>query len=133
MLRLGGELSYRNSEVDRIDLEGIGSVHGSDGNVGALAMLFNVFIDLEMGGPVTPYLGGGIGFANLSIDDVPYYDDDDDTVFAYQVGAGLAFNVQRNLVIDLGYRYFGTDEADFEYSSMDYQSHSAMIGFRYTY
>jgi opacity protein-like surface antigen len=143
MLRLEGELSYRNSDVDRIDLEGIGSVHGGDGNVGALAMMFNAFIDLDMGGPVTPYLGGGIGFANLSVDDIPYYDaydyydyyddGDDDTVFAYQLGAGLAFNINRNMVIDVGYRYFGTEEADFEYASMDYQSHAVMLGFRYTY
>lgn len=133
-LRLEGEISYRGSDVDSITFEGDSfPTPGGDGSVGALAVMFNAFLDLETGGPVTPYIGGGIGFANLSIDDVPYYNDDDDGVFAYQLGGGLAFNIQRNMTVDIGYRFFGTSDADFEYASMDYQSHTVMLGFRFLY
>jgi opacity protein-like surface antigen len=98
----------------------------------------NVFFDLTARGPITPYVGGGIGIASLSIDDVDvdgihYYDSDDEAVFAYQLGAGVAFDMSRNLALDIGYRFFGTSEADFANSSLEYQSHTVMLGLRFTY
>jgi len=37
--------------------------------------------------------------------------DDDDTVFAYQAGAGLSYPVGKNVDLTLDYRLFGTREA----------------------
>jgi len=51
----------------------------------------------------------GGGPANVSFD----YGDgtsDDDTVLAYQLGAGVGFTGMPNVVIDLGYRYFATTD-----------------------
>lgn len=133
MLRVEGEVSYRGNDVDRLVEEDGTSHSDSDAYVGVLALMLNAFIDIETGSMVTPYFGGGVGVANVSIEDLPFYEDDDDSVLAYQLGAGLGFNVTRAFTIDLGYRYFDTERADFYKASMDYQSHSVAIGFRYTF
>jgi len=39
---------------------------------------------------------------------------EDDTVFAYQIGAGAGYAVNKNITIDLKYRYFATEDPDFE-------------------
>jgi ABC-type multidrug transport system fused ATPase/permease subunit len=117
--------------------------------IGVLAMMFNCFFDLHNSSPVTPYLGGGIGFAALYLDNTfgtivngPFagagatlYWEDDDAVFAYQVGAGLEIALNRQLSLDVGYRYFGTDDANFTsqpfgQASLKLQSHNAAVGVR---
>ena len=110
--------------------------------------MFNPFFDFHNNSPVTPYIGGGIGFAALHIDDtfgtdtrggfserLFLYAEDDDTVFAYQAGAGIEIALSRTLSLDFGYRYFGTSTADFDSdfaieTEMKFESHNAMAGMR---
>ncbi len=65
-LRIEGELAYKNGEMSSIT-EKISKVKYAnvDGRVGVSSMMFNVFLDLRNPSPVTPYIGGGIGFATL--------------------------------------------------------------------
>lgn len=149
IIRMEGELSYKHAEIRSITDQSDGfRFHNPDGNLGALAMMFNVFFDLHNDTPVTPYLGGGIGFAALHLSDtfgtdtrsgVPerllLYSEDDDTVFAYQAGAGLEIALNRQLSLDLGYRYFGTAKARFEKdlintTDLKFESHNASVGIR---
>jgi opacity protein-like surface antigen len=145
-IRLEGELSYRGSEISSITNQSNGSRFlGVKGNLGALAMMFNTYLDLHNDSPVTPYVGGGIGFADLRLSDtfgtVPggqrflLYGDDDATVFAYQIGAGLGFAINRQFTLDVGYRYFGTENATFSNNAagivdLKFESHSAVVGLR---
>jgi opacity protein-like surface antigen len=138
VVRIEGEISYRNSEIDRIRPEGGTSTGNVSGDLGAAAFMANMFIDLTAGAPITPYIGGGVGIATLSLDDVDadgfhYYDSDDEAVLAYQLGGGIAFDLSRNVALDIGYRFFGTEEADFANSSLKYETHTVMMGLRYTY
>jgi len=148
-LRLEGELSYKYAEfadiTDRADNYRFGNV---DGDLGVFAMMFNGFFDLHNASPVTPYFGGGIGFATLYLSDTfgtdtrggittrsLLYTEDLDTVFAYQAGGGLEIALNPVLSLDLSYRYFGTDDARFEdnpfqFSKLDFESHNTTIGFR---
>lgn len=143
-LRLEGELSYKYAEISRIT-EDTGFRFGNvDGNLGALAMMFNAFFDLHNESPVTPYWGGGIGFASLYLSNtfgtdtggrVLLYPSDDTTVFAYQAGGGLEIAIHRKLSLDLGYRYFGTAKGTFDTdinSNIDlkFESHNATMGVR---
>lgn len=144
--RMEGELSYKYANINTIHDQGNNIQFGSpDGNLGALAMMFNTFLDLHNNSQITPYVGGGIGFASLHLSDtygtdpingrLLLYGADDDTVFAYQVGAGLEFAVNRRLSLDLGYRYFATDTARFNSNSvgatdLKLQSHNGTVGFR---
>ncbi|CAG0988003.1 outer membrane protein [Geobacter sp.] len=146
LFRLEGEISYRHGEIgaitDTLNNERFRSV---DGDVGTLAFMANAFFDLHNDTPITPYVGGGIGFAVLNLNDttginsggdrVILYDEGDDTVFAYQVGAGVEIALNPILSLDLGYRYFGTSEATFDEgpvtsTRMKLESHNALMGFR---
>jgi len=144
LVRLEGELSYKHGEMATItDSSGV-QYRNVDGTVGALAMMFNVFMDLHNPSPVTPYFGGGIGVAALHLSDTfgtsdgsrtLLYLEDDDSVFAYQVGAGLEIALNRSLSLDLGYRYFATTKGRFDSSydidtELKFQSHNAAVGLR---
>ena len=149
IIRLEGELSFKQSEIRSITDKADGFQFGNpDGDLGALAMMFNAFFDLHNATPVTPYWGGGIGFAVLHLSDtfgtdivngvperVLLYENDDDTVFAYQAGAGLEIALNRQFSLDLGYRYFGTSRARFGANKdittdLKFESHNGVVGFR---
>ena len=147
-VRLEGELSYRYSEIDTVTDNADGfQFHDVDGNVGVLAVMANAFVDLHNPSPITPYFGGGIGFAVLSTDDITgvdsrgnvserilLYPEDNDTVFAYQIGAGVEIALNPMISLDVGYRYFETDEASldngFLNTRLKFRSHNAMVGVR---
>jgi len=140
-IRLEGELSYKYGEIATItDQTRSTRLHNADGNLGALAVMFNAFLDLHNDSPVTPYVGGGIGFASMHLSDTfvseygLIYQEDDDSVFAYQVGAGLEIALNQRLSLDLGYRYFATTKAKFGTDNitadLKLQSHNAAIGLR---
>lgn len=144
LMRLEGELSYRYSEIKSItDLADGFQFQNVDGNLGALNFMANAFIDLHNASPVTPYFGGGVGFAVLNLSDtyagtpsqVLLYHNGTEAVFAYQVGAGLELALNRMFSLDLGYRYFNTGKATFEdnpaiSTNMELESHNAMVGLR---
>ncbi len=151
-LRLEGELSYKHAEIKSITDKADGFQFGNvDGNLGALGVMFNAFIDLHNQSPITPYVGGGIGFAELHLSDTfgtdtrggtfqrtLLYPSDDATVFAYQAGAGLEIAINRGLSLDVGYRYFGTDKAKFNSdvftsTELKYESHNAVVGVRFKF
>lgn len=141
--RLEGELSYKHGEIATIsDQAGSYRYRNADGTLGAFAVMFNAFFDLRNSSPVTPYLGGGIGFAAMHLSDtfvpgepLPVYQEDDDSVFAYQAGAGLEVALNHNLSLDFGYRYFATTKARFGTNrdvdtELKFKSHNAAVGLR---
>lgn len=152
MLRLEGELSYKNSEIKSITDKTDGfRFRNVDGDIGALAFMANGFMDFHNTSMVTPYVGGGIGFASLhlsdttvtdtrggTIRDIISYGSADATVFAWQAGAGIEIALNRQVSLDIGYRYFGTEKADFESdinidTSMKYESHNGTVGVRFRF
>lgn len=147
-LRLEGEISHKYSEIDSItDQNANFRFRNPDGNLGVTAFMANAFFDLHNETRVTPYLGGGIGFASLHLSDTRgndsagrllLYEEEDDTVFAYQVGAGVEIAINRRFSLDVGYRYLGTDTATFDNdfdrtNSLKFESHNAAVGFRVTF
>lgn len=154
-IRLEGEVSYRRISLDKLTITndgglgvalGVGSLDGlslsADGNVSALGFMANAFYDFRLGNSVKPYVGGGVGLARLSINDVAVLGvtivDDDDTVFAYQVSGGVGFEVTPATTIFLDYRYFATADPSFSdvlgggFNS-EYASHNVSVGLRYNF
>lgn len=147
--RMEGELSYKNSEINKIiDQADNYSFRNVDGNLGVLAVMFNGFFDLHNDTPLTPYFGGGIGFATLYLSDTYgtdtrgvtasrplLYQDDLASVFAYQIGGGVDIALNPALSLDLSYRYFGTSKARFDNSwnistDFKFESHNAAVGLK---
>ena len=108
----------------------------------ALAFMANAFFDLPLGedGRFVPYAGGGVGMARVSVDNAEIFGfdiaDDDDTVFAYQLVAGLAFYMTERVALTLDYRYFATQDPEFEEEitnsdfGAEYHTHNIMAGIR---
>ena len=138
-LRVEGEISYKEADVDSITDRGTGETfRGIEGGIEATAFMVNLFVDLHSPGPITPYFGGGVGFAALhqseTFDDLgTFYFADDEMVFAYQAGAGLEIALNRQVSLDLAYRFFRTSEATFTDTEMEFESHNATVGLRLKY
>ncbi|MEQ1931671.1 MAG: OmpA family protein [Parvularculaceae bacterium] len=152
------EFSYRNNDVRSMtaDIPKISAFPEGQmsGDISTYALMLNVLKDLDfLGGDwVTPYVGGGIGFAHIDADFVGVRTlglnginsivvDDSDRRLAYQGIAGLAFKLAEGLALDLSYRYFGTLDphfrgllqgAGFTYEG-SYANHSAFAGLRWEF
>ncbi|PKN38783.1 MAG: hypothetical protein CVU62_00865 [Deltaproteobacteria bacterium HGW-Deltaproteobacteria-2] len=134
MFRVEGEIGYQRNEMDKASVcSGGGCISGtvSSSNMSALSGLANAYIDFVNSSPVTPYISGGIGVAkiDLKISDTSF----DSTVFAYQVGAGVAFAINPHMSIDLKYRYFATADPKQDFSTWTFASHNIYFGFRYNF
>lgn len=122
-LRAEAELAYRDNN---------NSALGLDGNVKSFAGLANGYLDIPTGSVVTPYIGAGVGMAQVK------QDDEKDTVLAYQAMAGLSFDVSPQTSFVLGYKYFATQTPEYDVlpgvtGEMDYNTHNIELGLRYQF
>lgn len=118
-----------------------GNSVSANGDVSTAGLMFNGYFDIPTGSKWKPYIGGGLGFSNVAINDLAAVGfliaDDDDTVFAYQGKAGVAYQFSERWAGMLGYRYFATDDADFVdsggsgFSTDGVQMHVFEIGARF--
>ena len=131
-VRVEAELAYRSNDVD--SLHSAGTDIAGVGEASALSLLANVFYDIKTGSAVTPYLGGGIGFATIEFKDITgggiMTGSADDTVFAYQLGFGIGYEINENTTLDIGYRYFATTNPNLNETDAEYASSNFMIGIR---
>ncbi|RJQ81276.1 MAG: porin family protein [Desulfobacteraceae bacterium] len=122
-LRTEFEIGLRFNDVDRQFPDGLG------GDFSSFSAMGNAFFDLMPGYRVSPFIGAGAGIANVAAD-VDFWGEDDDNVFAYQFMAGVSFAVAYNMKIDFQYRYFATEDPDFEFFEAEYKTHALMGGVR---
>lgn len=123
--------------------------------VGLQTLMLNTWVDIPTGTAITPYLGGGIGFAfidyttNYNISDKGAGTDNESnkatknkTNFAWSLGGGVAYDVTERWTVDLGYRYidagkvkatFNSDPGVWAKSKTKVQTHDIQLGVRYTF
>lgn len=133
------EVSFQKNNLNKVGVAGIGEI-GISGDVSNLAFLLNGYFDIKTGTALTPYISAGIGVDRVEISaiNVPSYGaltskSYSDTVFAYQVGAGVGFAVTEKVTIDLKYRYFGTSDPKFDVVKTTNSSNNIYLGVRYTF
>jgi len=153
--RFEGEVAYRQNDLSELTFIsdgglgvalGIGSLDGlsvnANGDVSALSFMANVFYDFKLASGFNPYIGGGVGVAQVSANNVRVAGfqvvDDSDTVLAFQAGAGVSYDVQPHAALFLEYRFFRTLDpslADVIGNQFDaeYQSHSVNAGIRFIF
>jgi opacity protein-like surface antigen len=106
------------------------------GDVTSLSLLMNGYYGFVNNSAFTPYLSAGLGFAKVEVNDfnVPGSglpdSNDDDTVFAYQVGVGVGCAVNEKVTIDVKYRYFATSDPEFDTTEAEFASHNFLFGVR---
>lgn len=130
-LRLEGELGSRYNEMDEISVQGYGSAN-IDGDVTTSSLMANIFFDILPDERISPFIGAGAGFANIEAD-LDHFGSDEDFVLAYQLAAGIGFEVTRQLKIDVQYRYFATEDPDFDGVDAEYATHNIMGGVRFSF
>ena len=140
-LRVEAEVSYRQNSNDGTWLTSTGLTSSGplDFDHQATAVMANVWNDFDIGG-FRPYLGGGIGWADVELDGtfvggtLPTLDVSDDG-FAWQLGAGVNFQVSPNVQLGVGYRYFQAPEVtvfapfgpNASSGEVEYESHAAVL------
>ncbi|MBR7651991.1 outer membrane protein [Brucella oryzae] len=104
-------------------------------------MMANAYVDLGNYYGFTPYLGAGLGFANVRYSIDTAYGDyklDDDYRLAWALMAGVGIDVASNIKLDIGYRYGVIEGADIAsmagitLSDKDIRSHQLRAGVRFT-
>jgi len=120
--RLEGEYAYRAADVDETGVNADVSVH---------AGMLNGIFDIATSSGMSPYIGAGIGAANMNWDG--NMSDDNETVFAYQLMAGLNFEMNPETTLRLGYRYFDPSVADIGALKIDNSFHELEVGLRFNF
>lgn len=143
--RLEADASWRKNDIDSARTEGGIEVDGS-GDVSTLVGMVNLFVEPDLGLPVRPYIGGGVGGAWIKLDasEGDLFEIDDDVgAFAWNLAAGLAFDVTESLALTATYRYLRLEGTDFsadlagvdvgDVDVDDIESHEVLLGLRYTF
>jgi opacity protein-like surface antigen len=129
------EYAYRTVSVNQVK-SNVGNAN-LQGGVNINSLMFNAFYDLELKSSWTPYIGGGLGVAWTEADGFGglgvTFQDQTVSDFAYQGMAGVAYKASDNLNLNVGYRYFGTSDADFTLLSASIDSHAVEFGLRYSF
>jgi opacity protein-like surface antigen len=150
------ELGRRENDADRFG--SINNITPARGAMNATSLMVNALYDFPVGERFVPYLGVGIGGAEVEADKPRKAVTDpartgallgDDNRFAWQLLAGVAFRLNEHWALKLDYRYFDAGDADLNYGvgcdagggncifvgSLDesYDAHSISAGARYNF
>ena len=121
-------IGYQKHEYSGFEFQGIyGEI--SNHEVSYLTVMANGYYDFDTGSDIIPYLMGGIGIASP---DATSNWVQDDTAFAWQIGAGLGARVSDEVVLDLEHRYLRPEGLKDNFGvDIDWESHNIMAGIRY--
>jgi opacity protein-like surface antigen len=116
------EYAYRNADVS---LTGLGV--DVDGRSESNAWMVNALYKMSPLGPTgqwQPYVGGGLGAADLNVEDLdlPGGDFDSDYNLAYQLIGGVAYNLNPNLSLTGEVRFFGINDQDIENDDLTFKT-----------
>jgi opacity protein-like surface antigen len=101
-------LGYRSQKVDSALTSNVGVFAASDGKVKALSVDLNGYYDFPVSGPVKPYLGAGVGVAQVKIDDGLLDDKGDALTLQAMAGASVAVSPRISLFAEGRYQYTGS-------------------------
>lgn len=140
-IRIEGEIAWQKNDFDKANPWG--RELELDGDISSLAFLLNAYYDFRNSSAFTPFVTAGIGMARIDVDDMaaPGFpmpaQSGHDTVFAFQLGFGVSYAVSDRISLDVKYRYFKTQDPEFDGDASDpgtteaeYSSHNIYAGIR---
>lgn len=123
------EGAYRENDAD---LRPGGPVLGaSQAEIHSIALMGNLYFEPQLRFPINPYIGAGVGGANVALDVDDLDIDDDEWVLAYQAMAGAVLKLGERAGVFAGYRYFATDDPAFKGTDIEYRTHNLEVGLRF--
>lgn len=131
-LRMELEASYRYNDVDTI------LSLPADGEAQVFSVMLNGYFDFRTNLPFVPYIGAGLGAAQIRYTDdgagglLGSTIDDHDTVFAFQSMVGVNYDLASGMALGLEYRFLETENFTFVdslgFGFVDnYDNHSALL------
>lgn len=139
-LRFELEAAFRADAThdERYTLEGIGVSEKYE--VGVTSIFANAYYDFHNTTDFTPYFGGGLGAARIKGTVTAKAAGERLSLkasnwdFAWNVGAGVAYNFTDKVALDLGYRYadFGTLTVS-DVDLLDVTGHEVLLGGRFSF
>lgn len=140
-LRAEVEGGYQTNEMDSATIPGHGPGSGekpATGDVSVSSGMANLYVDMFQKSRLSPYVGAGVGVANVKYKDtcvngVPFTADDDDTVLAGQAMVGVRYRFNPSVAGTAEYRYFRTADVKVNgagggTAEVETASHNAMLG-----
>ena len=110
------------------------------------SLMLNAYYDFNTCTKWTPYVGAGMGVAMLKLTEKDMEDGGKSSKnaynFAWQIGAGVAYDLTKNVALDAGYRYIDAGAATNNKSTyqdwkerekFDTAAHEIYLGARYTF
>lgn len=139
MCAFRAELEYNQTLTTAKDTREIGTGVFTRGKQSYRSYMLNGYFDLPTRTAVRPYVGAGIGLARIK-NRLAAFDATDyevtkhkETNFAYQLMAGVGYNLTCNWTLDLGYRWVDNGHSKWEDVKMDSTEHQFTAGIRYTF
>jgi opacity protein-like surface antigen len=131
------EYAYRDADFTATDRD---EGDRANGDTSANAFMLNalyVFDGMGATGAVQPYLGGGIGGANVEVS-AGSQDFEADTLLAYQVIGGVGYELNPNVSLYAEGRWFQTESGAFEGRSSEsfdgeFETFDLLVGIRYVF
>jgi len=112
------EVRYQLNHIPSVTPFPVHATEPADGNRYAYAIMTNLIYDFNVGWPVTPHLGAGVG-AVIQHDSwgvaAGTCANSTDVEFGYQAIAGIRYNINPSLAFDLDYRYLATIDPTFHF------------------
>ena len=121
--RVEGELRYISADLGNVRQTAAGIAGGgapdasttvnNSGDASAVALMGNAILDINIpSSRLFPYFGGGVGYADVSLDGAG--SDDGDGVFAYQFFLGMNVTADKSSWFSLQATYFSTGDVEYD-------------------
>jgi opacity protein-like surface antigen len=106
--RLEGEIFYSRYNIDNNIVNGVVAAPGL-GHLDVMAYMANAYFDIMTNTKFTPYIGAGIGYVDVDVDDGTGRSDQG---YAFQFKAGTAYQFTPSVDFIVGYRFFDTEDGN---------------------
>ncbi|WP_306252916.1 outer membrane protein [Parvularcula sp. IMCC14364] len=126
--RIEGEYRYSSADIDATTTRGQfnvptsanpgGTLTANSGDVSVHALFANAVLDINMANNLLPYLGAGIGYADVEISGLGA--DEGEGVFAYKVFTGLDVKMDENSWVGARFSFMNT--GDFAYDPVGFDT-----------
>ncbi len=129
------EFAYRKNDLDKVSFGGFGLTVSEDvgGEVTSTALLLNGYYDVQIGQPLEPYIGLGLGLAEINVDSADLATNDSDIVIAYQIAAGFKYRITDQLSAKAGYKFLATADPTINGTEAEYMTHNVEFGLVYDF
>ena len=132
MIRVEGEIGLHNNTADVAGFP-------QDFTFSAVSFMGNGYFDIPTHSPLRPYVGAGLGFAVAGVEEERFglTSTDSDLVGAFQLMAGIGFDISPRATFTFGYRYFTTTDPSFFTAfgpfETEFTSHDFLFGARFRF